>query len=166
MKTEKYIHHNVTVTVNSELKGRHKEICLCHRCVHFQPNTEANCPIAQKNYEMDVQYNLVTPVIECPYFNTTLDVVDKLPSLELEDFVDEIGEDLKKHFKAQRSRWNYEWVRRSREGQDERFKSWLVSKFIFDPMEGTPGWAEKGVRPDYLKIMGECVIALVREKYL
>jgi len=64
---EKYIHYGRAVYVKSELKGKHKEMCLCHCCNNFKPlDRERNCLIANTLYELDVLYNLVTPVFECP----------------------------------------------------------------------------------------------------
>ena len=73
MKIIKYIHHGTEVSVQSHLKGNHKEYCLCYcDCVYFKPGTDDNCEIAKANYELCVKYNLVTPVFECPkYKNST-----------------------------------------------------------------------------------------------
>jgi hypothetical protein len=65
---EKYIHHGVLVSVQSDLKGKHRDHCLCHKCEHFSPNTLANCNMAQELFELCVKYNLTTPVYECPEF--------------------------------------------------------------------------------------------------
>jgi hypothetical protein len=65
---EKYTHHGVTVSVFSHLKGKHRDHCLCFRCLHFKPGTEENCLIAKDTYKNCVKHNLVTPVFECPKF--------------------------------------------------------------------------------------------------
>ncbi len=66
---ERYEHHGAIVAVDSKLKGKHKQHCLCWRCVWFDPaNREDNCPIANELYALDVKHNLVTPVWECPQF--------------------------------------------------------------------------------------------------
>lgn len=65
MKTEKYEHHGVTVSVISELKGKHRQHCLCYSCAHFRPGQLNNCPIAQTVFETCKMYDLVTPVYEC-----------------------------------------------------------------------------------------------------
>jgi hypothetical protein len=65
---EKYIHHGAEVSVQSDLRGKHRDHCLCHKCEHFRPNTPENCPIAQELFELCVKYNLTTPVYECPIF--------------------------------------------------------------------------------------------------
>jgi len=71
---EKYIHHGEEVTVFSELKGTHREHCLCwNGCKHFKPNVPGqknseNCIMANGLYEFDVKFNLTTPVFECPKF--------------------------------------------------------------------------------------------------
>jgi len=59
----------VLVSVQEHLKGRHREHCLCwQNCQFFKPNLLENCEIAQANYELCVEYNIVTPVFECPKF--------------------------------------------------------------------------------------------------
>ena len=66
---ERYEHHGRTVWVRSDLKGRHREHCLCHSCAKL--NTEdwaANCPIASLLYAFCVQTGCTTPVFECPEF--------------------------------------------------------------------------------------------------
>jgi hypothetical protein len=68
-KFEQYEHHGVMVWVNSELKGKHREHCLCYQCLNFNPGTpEDNCPIANANYALCVLENMVLPVWECPKF--------------------------------------------------------------------------------------------------
>jgi hypothetical protein len=68
MKTEKYIHHGVEVSVISELKGKHRQMCLCYACRFFKPGQPDNCDIAEANYAVCVKYNVVTPVWECPKY--------------------------------------------------------------------------------------------------
>lgn len=68
MKTERYTHHGSEVEVVSELRGRHREVCLCYSCKHFLPGTTANCEIARAVYDNCVKFNLVTPMVECPRF--------------------------------------------------------------------------------------------------
>lgn len=68
---ERYHHHdpNVLVSVKSDLKGRHREHCLCYACHNFNPSDrENNCITAQFLYEFCVDRNLVLPVWECPGF--------------------------------------------------------------------------------------------------
>lgn len=69
MEIEQYEHHNVMVFVRSDLKGRHREHCLCYACKKFHPNEESNCPIARELYALDVRRGLTTPVWECPEFS-------------------------------------------------------------------------------------------------
>lgn len=64
----RYEHHGAEVAVNVDLKGKHRDHCLCFTCDHFKPGTEGNCPIARKVYATCVEHNLVTPVYECPDF--------------------------------------------------------------------------------------------------
>ena len=71
---EKYEHHGVEVLVDSELKGKHREHCLCYQsCVNFKPGTPENCPIAQATYENCVKFGTTTPVYECPKFDRRTD---------------------------------------------------------------------------------------------
>ena len=65
---ETYEHHGVKVAVRSDLKGKHREHCLCFTCQTFKPNTDENCPIAQAVFENCVKYNITTPMWECPRF--------------------------------------------------------------------------------------------------
>jgi len=69
---EKYDHHGTTVSVQSHLKGKHREHCLCFLgCAHFKPNASDNCPLAQELFEYDVRNNMTTPVWECPKYEST-----------------------------------------------------------------------------------------------
>lgn len=65
---EYYNHHGNNVAVISELKGKHREHCLCYKCQKFYPGIEDNCKIAQATYEHCAYYGLVTPVYECPEY--------------------------------------------------------------------------------------------------
>jgi hypothetical protein len=66
---DSYNHHGTWVFVDSELKGKHTEHCLCYRCTRYKPNTSENCIIAQDNFILCVRYKIVTPVYECPKFS-------------------------------------------------------------------------------------------------
>lgn len=68
MAIERYVHHGKEVAVDSELKGKHRSHCLCFTCGSFNPGKPDNCPIAQRVYETCVEFNLVTPVYECPEY--------------------------------------------------------------------------------------------------
>ena len=70
-KIIKYFHHGpgVPISVDSDLKGKHREHCLCWQCGLFYPeDREKNCPIASTLYALNVLLNIVTPVWECPEF--------------------------------------------------------------------------------------------------
>lgn len=54
--------------MDSLLRGKHREHCLCWRCLNFKPGTEDNCRIAKRLYQICVEENLVTPVYECPAY--------------------------------------------------------------------------------------------------
>jgi hypothetical protein len=66
---ERYEHHGAAVFVRKDLKGRHRDNCLCWSCDKLKPGQPNNCPIAQKLYGLCVEHNLVTPVYECPEFS-------------------------------------------------------------------------------------------------
>jgi len=71
VKTEKYVHHGVEVSVISELKGQHRSHCLCFSCGHFKPqDREGNCRIANLLFALCQAHDLVTPVYECAKFET------------------------------------------------------------------------------------------------
>jgi len=67
---EQYEHYGKTVWVNSALRGKHREHCLCWSCDKFVPDDrDGNCPIANLVYAVCVRENLVLPVWECPDFS-------------------------------------------------------------------------------------------------
>ncbi len=69
----RYVHHGIDVAVMKGLKGKHRGHCLCYKCSKFHPeNREANCPIANALYCLDVLTGITTPVWECPEFFTTI----------------------------------------------------------------------------------------------
>lgn len=65
-----YDHHGTVVSVQENLKGLHREHCLCWLgCKKFKPqDREGNCVIANALYKNCVDFNVVTPVLECPDF--------------------------------------------------------------------------------------------------
>ncbi|KKL20846.1 hypothetical protein LCGC14_2451380 [marine sediment metagenome] len=66
---EQYRHHGELVWVNSELKGKHRDHCLCFSCGRFKPGVpETNCPKANLNYAVCIVGGLTLPVYECPNF--------------------------------------------------------------------------------------------------
>lgn len=66
---ELYEHHDHDVWVRRSLKGKHREMCMCHApCMKFHPGTKENCPIAQELFEFCKRYGMVTPVFECRKF--------------------------------------------------------------------------------------------------
>ena len=57
------------VWVREDLKGEHREHCLCWKCEKLTPEDRTkNCPIATKVFTLCVEENLVLPVWECPVF--------------------------------------------------------------------------------------------------
>ena len=66
---EQYDHHGWNVWVEKDLKGTHREHCLCYQCGNFKPEErEKNCKIANMLYAMCVLTGITTPVFECPEF--------------------------------------------------------------------------------------------------
>ncbi|MDD4873676.1 MAG: hypothetical protein PHE15_01700 [Dehalococcoidales bacterium] len=66
---EKYTHHGKEVYVKSELKGQHRDYCLCYSCEIFNVNNPIlKCKIADELYNFCVKHNTVTPVFECPKY--------------------------------------------------------------------------------------------------
>ena len=64
-----YNHHGEIVTVREDLKGKHREHCLCWKCGKFFPeDREKNCPIANLLFAVDVQCGITSPVWECKKF--------------------------------------------------------------------------------------------------
>lgn len=64
-----YEHHGNKVWAREDLRGTHREHCLCYSCSLFRPGETTNCVIAQELYELDVKHNLTTPVFECGLFD-------------------------------------------------------------------------------------------------
>jgi len=55
--------------VRSNLKGRHRDHCLCYACDRFAPDDrEHNCPRANLLYALDVAFTMTTTVWECSAF--------------------------------------------------------------------------------------------------
>lgn len=66
---EKYNHHGSDVFVRKDLKGKHREYCLCFSCANLNiENKKKNCPISNALFDNCVKFNVVTPVFECPNF--------------------------------------------------------------------------------------------------
>ena len=70
-KYVKYNHHGAEVMVREDLKGKHRDHCLCFACKKanlFDADKSNKCKIADAIYQNCVKFNLVTPVFECPEF--------------------------------------------------------------------------------------------------
>lgn len=64
-----YEHHGNLVFVRRDLKGKHRDHCLCWYCGKFIPDGDKkNCIIARELYAFCIKHKLVTPVWECPVF--------------------------------------------------------------------------------------------------
>jgi hypothetical protein len=69
MTIERYEHHGRLVSVDTSLKGKHREHCLCFTCGKFNMDDPAKkCPIAHDIYLNCVKHGVVTPVYECPEY--------------------------------------------------------------------------------------------------
>lgn len=68
-KIIQYEHHGIEVAVRENLKGKHREHCLCFSCSKFnKDNPKTKCKIADSLYHFDMIHGLTTPVWECPEF--------------------------------------------------------------------------------------------------
>ena len=66
-----YKHHGAKVKVQSALRGQHREHCLCWQdCKKFKPGTEEHCKKAALLYAFCRAFNMVTPVWECPDYES------------------------------------------------------------------------------------------------
>jgi hypothetical protein len=65
---ELYVHHGKQVWVRVDLRGRHREHCLCYACERFKPGEPDNCKRAQRLYSLACELDMVFPVWECPEF--------------------------------------------------------------------------------------------------
>jgi len=64
-----YEHHGNEVWVDEDLKGKHRDHCLCYSCSKFYPlQRDENCQISNLVYATCVALKLTLPVWECPYF--------------------------------------------------------------------------------------------------
>ena len=66
----RYYHHGCEVAVDEDLRGKHREHCLCFRCMNFNPGTSASCDLSEQNYRACKINRMVMPVYECPKFVT------------------------------------------------------------------------------------------------
>lgn len=64
----RYKHHGKEVTVRTDLKGTHRQHCLCYDCENLKVGESDNCEIAQAVYTNCVEFDIVTPIFECPRF--------------------------------------------------------------------------------------------------
>jgi hypothetical protein len=64
----RYQHHGASMVVRADLRGRHREHCLCYGCGKFDPTGKNNCPIAQAVFDNCVKHTIVSPVWECKEF--------------------------------------------------------------------------------------------------
>ena len=77
---EWYTHHGNRVAVFGDLRGLHRDCCLCYECAKFKPESrEENCPTASLLYALCVRCGLTTPVWECPDYQApeTPELLDK-----------------------------------------------------------------------------------------
>jgi len=67
-KYVEYEHHGEKVVVREDLKGKHRNVCLCYSCDRFKPEAPEKCKIAHALYELVVKSRIVAPVWECAEF--------------------------------------------------------------------------------------------------
>jgi len=69
MDFEQYKHHGTDVWVRKDLKGKHRDYCLCYQCKKlYIEDRERNCPISNQIFGLCVREDLVLPVWECRKF--------------------------------------------------------------------------------------------------
>jgi len=66
-----YVHHGKTMYVRQDLKGHHKDYCLCYSCEKMTPGKPDHCLVAQGLYDYDCKHGVTTPVFECSLFVAT-----------------------------------------------------------------------------------------------
>ena len=72
-KFEQYDHHGRMVWAMKDLRGKHRQHCLCFSCANFKPGLpESNCPLANLNYAVCLAEGLTLPVYECPKFEEAI----------------------------------------------------------------------------------------------
>jgi len=70
---EWYEHYGTDVAVFEEMKGKHKDYCLCYKCEKFNMDSRKNCELANQNFENCQKNNMVLVVWECPEFETKME---------------------------------------------------------------------------------------------
>ena len=60
---ERYLHHGKMVWVRTDLRGKHREFSLCHKCA-----LEGNCPIIALVIKLCELVGVTLPVWECVSF--------------------------------------------------------------------------------------------------
>ena len=63
-----YVHHGVKVWVRLDLKGKHWDPTLCADCRLYKPDTDENCAVAERTFQLCKDCNLVLALWECPAF--------------------------------------------------------------------------------------------------
>lgn len=64
----RFIHHDRMVIAREDLRGKHREFCLCYACEFFKPDKPDNCDIAQDVFATCIRHGVTTPIFECPKF--------------------------------------------------------------------------------------------------
>lgn len=66
---EQYEHHGNQVMVRCDLKGKHRDFCLCWKCNKFKVDDPDNkCKTADAVFQNCLKFKIVTPMWECPDF--------------------------------------------------------------------------------------------------
>ena len=67
---EQYEHYGKKVFVQQDLKGKHRDYCLCFKCKKLDvEDIDKNCPIAKKIFSICIDEHLVLVIWECPQFD-------------------------------------------------------------------------------------------------
>jgi hypothetical protein len=73
-KVVRYTHHGIEVAAMNAMQGRAKEHSLCHQgCKHFT-STDNPCSIQKEIHETCIRHGVVTPVFECPKYETMKEI--------------------------------------------------------------------------------------------
>ena len=64
----KKIAHGTEVYADEEMDELRRKRCLCLKCKFMRSHKELNCPIAQKLFEISVQYDNAMMMTRCKSF--------------------------------------------------------------------------------------------------
>jgi len=68
-RIQQYVHHGRLMSVRADLKGKHREYCLCYSCAALNlKDRNSNCSVANTLFSLGVLAGITTPVWECVRF--------------------------------------------------------------------------------------------------